>query len=70
MKKFEAGKTYTTRSIGNHDCIFKIEVLKRTAKMVTIRDIWGQEKRCKIYTDTNGEWIQPEKYSMAPIFSA
>lgn len=27
MKKFEVGKTYYSRSICNHECIFTIEVV-------------------------------------------
>lgn len=70
MIKFEAGKEYSTRSIGDHNCIFTIKVIKRTEKTVTIKDYWNHERRCKIYTDNNSEWIQPDKYSMAPSFHA
>jgi hypothetical protein len=36
MIKFEVGKTYYDRSICDYDCIFKFEILARTAKQVTI----------------------------------
>lgn len=35
MKKFAAGKTYTTRSICDHDCVISVTIEKRTAKTVT-----------------------------------
>lgn len=34
MNKFEVGKTYTTRSIGDHDCIISATVVSRTAKTI------------------------------------
>lgn len=70
MKKFEEGKTYYSRSVCNHDCIFTIEVVKRTAKTVTY--IYeGHERRSNIKLDDNGnEYIKPDNYSMAPVFRA
>lgn len=35
MSKFEAGKTYSTRSVCDHDCIIRVTVAKRTAKTIT-----------------------------------
>ena len=55
VAQFEVGKTYYTRSICNHDCIFSVKVIKRTAKtVVVLKD--GEEKRCKIVD------IQPTGY--------
>lgn len=69
MKKFEAGKTYYNRSICDHECIFTIEVVKRTEKSVTyIYD--GKQRRSMIKTDENGEYIKTDRYSMAPTFRA
>ncbi|HFH0185098.1 TPA: hypothetical protein ACGI7I_003430 [Clostridioides difficile] len=34
MIKFEIGKTYATRSVCDHDCMFTIEVIKRTDKTI------------------------------------
>lgn len=71
MKQFEQGKTYYTRSICNHDCIFAYTVAKRTAKMATLVDVNGKEIRRKIYADDNGtEHINIANYSMAPTLSA
>lgn len=36
VAQFEVGKTYYTRSICNHDCIFSVKVIKRTAKTVVV----------------------------------
>lgn len=69
MKKFEAGKTYYSRSICDHECIFTIEVVKRTEKTVTY--IYnGKQRRSTIKVDDNGEYIKPDNYSMAPVFRA
>lgn len=69
MKKFEAGHTYQTRSIGDHDCIFEIEVIKRTEKTVTYLYM-GKQRRSNIKVDANGEWIRPDNCSMSPVFRA
>lgn len=69
MSTFEVGKTYYATSACDHKCVFVVEIVKRTAKTVTFRRD-GQERRAKIYTDHNGEYIVPERYSMAPVFRA
>lgn len=74
MKKFEVGKTYSVRSICNHDCIWTYTVTKRTASTVTVDD--GDEvKTCRINKKTSeyrgAESIYPlGNYSMCPILSA
>lgn len=74
MKQFEIGKTYTMRSIGDHDCVWTYTVVKRTAKTITISD--GTEtKTCRVNTqvseDRNAETIFPVgRYSMCPALSA
>lgn len=69
MTTFEVGKKYYDTSACDHNCVFVVEIVKRTAKTVTFRRD-GQERRAKIYTDSNGEYIIPERYSMAPVFRA
>jgi len=68
--RFEIGKTYQTRSICDHECIYEVVVVSRTERTVTIKSaVWN--KRCKVQVDDNGdEWIMPEHYSMAPVFRA
>lgn len=71
MKQFEIGHTYQTRSACNHDCIFSIQVMKRTEKTVTyLYD--GEVRRSKIMFDrySGNEYIMPDRYSMAPVFRA
>lgn len=74
MKKFEIGKTYTTRSACDHNCIWAYTVTARTAQTITITD--GKEvKRCRINKTIseyrNAESIYPlGRYSMAPILTA
>lgn len=74
MKQFEIGKTYTMRSIGDHDCVYTYTVVKRTAKTITISD--GTEtKTCRVNVqvseDRNAETIFPlGRYSMCPALSA
>jgi hypothetical protein len=69
MIKFEIGKEYATRSVCNSECIFKIKVIKRTDKTVTV-DEDGEVSRKKIYMDDNCEYIKLGNYSMAPIIHA
>lgn len=74
MKTFEAGKTYTMRSPGDHDCVWTYTVTKRTPKTITITD--GKEtKTCRVNAKTselfNAESIYPlGHYSMCPILFA
>ena len=71
MNKIKPNTTLYTRSIGDHNCIFEIKVLHRTAKRATIKDFYGHIRDVKIYTDDNGnEYLEPEKYSMSPRFHA
>ncbi len=72
MAKFEVGATYATRSICNSECIFKITVVKRTEKTVTIDKGNGKTQRCKIHNEARGaEYIFPYGvYSMCPVIDA
>ena len=65
--RFEIGKTYTTRSVCDHDCIIRETIASRTAK--TVRTASGKTFRV---TEYNGiEQFNPwGSYSMAPILSA
>jgi hypothetical protein len=70
IAKFETGKTYSTRSICDSECIFSYEIIRRTAKSVWIKTMTGIERK-KIDVYDNSEMIFPEgKYSMAPILRA
>ena len=74
MTKFEAGKTYFMRAIGDHECVWKYTVTKRTASTVTLDN--GKETiLCKINKKVS-EWNNTEsvfplgRYSMAPVLRA
>ncbi len=69
MKKFEVGIKYISRSICDHECIFEIEVTKRTEKSISyLYD--GEARRSKIRVIDDEETIRPDNYSMAPMFRA
>ena len=75
MTTFQTGKTYYTRSIGDHNCIFSIEVLKRTKCMLTVKTGMGELKTLRINKKDsayfNAEAVKPEgSYSFAPIITA
>lgn len=70
MAKFETGKTYYARSVGDHDCIYKFEILKRTEKSVWVR-VHGEIVRRAIEVHGSAEAFYPHgKYSMAAVISA
>lgn len=68
---FEVGNTYSARSAGDYDCIWIFEVVKRTAKFVTLVE-GGDQMRVKVHVDHNGdEWALPfGRYSMSPSVRA
>jgi hypothetical protein len=70
VKTFEAGKTYTTRSVCDHDCIINVTIEKRTAKTVTAK-VRGEVKSFRVAVYDGAEFIKPwGSYSMAPIVRA
>lgn len=67
MIKFESGKTYQTRSIGDLDCLISETIAKRTAKTVTTTT--GKNFRVGEYNGS--EFFRPwGSYSMAPFIRA
>ena len=69
MKKFEIGHEYFDTWACDSDSISVIKIVKRSAKMVTFERA-GETRRAKIYTDSNGEYIMPDHYSMACVYRA
>lgn len=68
--KFEAGKTYKTRSVCDSDCIISVEVISRTAKTIKAR-VNREEKTLRIGVYDGAEFVKPwGSYSMAPIVRA
>lgn len=75
--KFNVNQVYSTRSIGDHDCIFHYLIVKRTETSVWIQPLnqWGEVQdsisRKKISLYEGEETIYPEgKYSMCPVLGA
>jgi hypothetical protein len=67
MAKFEAGKTYSTRSVCDHNCIISVTVASRTDKTI----VTTAGKRFRIGSYAGIEQVKPwGSYSMAPIVSA
>jgi hypothetical protein len=70
MTKFIVGKTYQCRSVCDHDCIFKYEVISRTKAFITIKSHNEITKR-KVYMNETEEYCYPQgQYSMCPILKA
>jgi hypothetical protein len=70
MSKFQVGRTYSCRSVGDHDCVFSFAILSRTAQSVVINS-HGTTARRKIRVRDGVEEIDPlGRYSMAPVLSA
>lgn len=72
MTKFEPGRTYSCRSICDHNCIFTFEVIARTDKTVTIKGpLASGTGRRKVREWDGVECIDPlGRYSMAPVLRA
>ena len=74
MSKFEPGKTYSTRSICDHDCVISVTIEKRTAKTVTLTKApkGNGQKVFRLALDyTGAECFNPwGTYSMAPQIAA
>lgn len=74
MGKFEVGKTYSTRSICDTNCVISLVVIARTAKTITA-NVNGEVKKLRISEKMssfrNAETVFPwGQYSMAPMISA
>lgn len=64
---FEVGKTYTTRSICDSECLIRATIIRRTAKTVTLAS--GKTFRLSVYRDV--EQFRPwGNYSMSPVIDA
>ena len=69
------GQVLNARSAGDHNCIWRAEVVSRTAKQVTVKmaGYWeGEPKRFGVKLDSQGvEYIKAlGSYSLAPCFQA
>ena len=71
-RTFRAGKSYATRSICDHDCWFRVSVVSRTARTVTVlRSGERSPHTCRIALYEGVEQIKPwGNYSMCAIIGA
>lgn len=69
-RQFVVGRSYSVRSICDHDCIFTFEVVGRTEKTVTLKA--GQRvNRRKVRQWDGVECCDPHgRYSMSPVLRA
>lgn len=68
--QFEAGKTYATRSICDHETWMRITVKARTEKTITV-DRSGKTKTLRPYVYEGVEQVKPwGTYSMCAIIGA
>ncbi len=70
---FEVGRTYRDRSAGDHNCIFELTVISRTAKQITLAECLGDKNVTRgVYVDERGvERCKPfGTYSMCTVISA
>lgn len=73
MIKFKLGKTYSTRSACNHECIWYFIIERRTDKSIWFRERGKAVKRVKVQPSYDGgyEIFYPfGKYSMCPTVHA
>ena len=69
---FKTGKTYECNSICDNECVWSFEIIKRTQKTVSIKDVFTKDIiRKKINVIDNIETISPlGVYSMSPVLWA
>jgi hypothetical protein len=68
-KSFTTGQQVSCRSACDHDTVWTFEVVKRTAKFVTLRDVCSDETvRVGVLTSNGAEWCKPfGTFSMCPV---
>lgn len=67
---FAVGKTYSTRSACDHNCVFRFAIVKRTAKMITFTYLGKQHTRGVRVRDGVEVCLPLGSYSMAPVITA
>ncbi len=66
-KAFKTGRTYSGRSICDHNCIVSIKIAKRTAKTI----VTDEGKRFRISVYDGAEFVRPwGNFSMALMIYA
>lgn len=68
--QFQIGRTYSTRSACDHNCIFAFTIVARTDKTVTFTH-HGETKKRGLRVYNGMESFKPfGSYSMAPVICA
>lgn len=71
MTKFETGKTYIYKFIGDHDIEVRCKVIKRTEKTITYVELDENKTFTRKIRETFGvECVSIASYSMAPTLYA
>ena len=71
IPKFMTGKVYACRSIGDHDCVFKFKVTRRTDKTLWLEHNGKALQVRARFNGQAGESCMPlGRYSMAPVLRA
>ena len=74
MISFEVGKTYSASSACNHECVWYVTILKRTAKTISFKDLHSDKiitRRVRNFNDCGIEsCLFLGDYSMAPTIMA
>ena len=69
-EQFRVGVSYATRSIGDHDCVYKFKILSRTPKTVEV-EVHGKIVRRGVKVRDDIEYFKPfGTYSMSPTIRA
>lgn len=69
--QFQIGRTYTCRSICDHDTVYAFTVIKRTAKRITFTDRFGKMSTRGVYFCDLIEHCKPHgTYSMCAVIGA
>jgi len=72
IQSFQVGHLVSATSVCDHECVWTFEVVARTAKFVTLRNVRTDETyRVGVKVSDGEEWTLPfGSYSMAPIVRA
>lgn len=71
MINFEVGKTYYTRSKGDHNCVWTFKVTARTEATITIEEVDGKiKKKCRVAKYSKEFGAEIIKFSKSDSLSA
>ena len=77
LQKFNVGSIYFMRSVGDADCVWRFQVVRRTEKSVWLKPWYsnfvepGEVTRRKIAINGDCEIAEPfGRYSMSPVLKA